>query len=64
MGLGLQSGGELVVDFPPYFLWPYGCGVASAALSLDDLRGLINSHVVALATAQVPPEVAPTYPGQ
>lgn len=64
MSLGLQSGGELVVDFPPYFLWSYGCGVGSAALSLDDLRGLINSQVVTLATAQVPPEVAPTFPGK
>ncbi|MFE9882134.1 hypothetical protein [Streptomyces sp. NPDC005784] len=60
METGVQSGGELVVDFAPYYLFAYGCGVGSATLDLRDLSGLINPETVALATATVPPEVAPS----
>ncbi|WP_406095684.1 hypothetical protein [Streptomyces sp. NBC_01013] len=60
METGLQFGGELVVDFPPYYLFAYGCGVGSATLDLRDLVGLINPDTVALATATVAPEVAPS----
>ncbi|MBK3564791.1 hypothetical protein [Streptomyces sp. MBT62] len=60
MEMGLQFGGELVVDFPPYFLFAYSCGIGSATLDLRDLSGLINPDTTALATATVAPEVAPS----
>ncbi|WP_143179648.1 hypothetical protein [Streptomyces yunnanensis] len=60
MKLGLQFGGQLVVDFPPYYLFAYGCGIGSATLDLGDLSGLINPDTVALAKATVAPEVAPS----
>ncbi|MFJ9417624.1 hypothetical protein ACIRPT_26145 [Streptomyces sp. NPDC101227] len=60
MEVGLQDGGELVVDFPPYYLFAYGCGIGSATLDLRDLSGLINPDTAALATATVAPEVPPS----
>ncbi|MFG3078365.1 hypothetical protein [Streptomyces sp. NPDC048225] len=60
MEMGLQFGGELVVDFPPYYLFSYGCGIGRATLDLRDLSGLINPETVALATATVAPEVEPS----
>ncbi|WUC98293.1 hypothetical protein OHS17_00840 [Streptomyces sp. NBC_00523] len=60
MEMGFQYGGQLVVDFPPYYLFAYGCGIGTATLDLRDLSGLINPDLAALATATVPPEVDPS----
>ncbi|MET7345216.1 hypothetical protein ACIOEZ_08130 [Streptomyces sp. NPDC087866] len=60
MKMGFQYGGELVVDFPPYYLFAYGCEIGSATLRLRDLSGLINPGTAALATAAVAPEVPPS----
>ncbi|WP_158693287.1 hypothetical protein [Streptomyces sp. HGB0020] len=60
MKMGLEDGGLLVVDFPPYYLFAYGCGIGSATLDLRDLKGLINPDTAALATATVPPQVPPS----
>jgi hypothetical protein len=60
MEMGLPFGGQLVVDFPPYYLFAYGCGTGSATLDFRDLKGLINPDTAALATATVAPEVAPS----
>ncbi|MFJ8687983.1 hypothetical protein [Micromonospora wenchangensis] len=60
MKVGLQFGGQLVVDFPPYYLFSYSCGIGTATLDLRDLSGLINPETAALATATVAPEVPPS----
>jgi hypothetical protein len=60
MEMGFQFGGGLVVDFPPYYLFSYGCGIGHATLDLRDLSGLINPDTAALATATVAPEVPPS----
>lgn len=60
MKMGLEDGGALVVDFPPYYLFAYGCGIGSATLGLRDLKGLINPATAALATATVAPQVPPS----
>ncbi|MEU3294103.1 hypothetical protein ABZ722_17265 [Streptomyces longwoodensis] len=60
MKVGFQFGGQVVVDFPPYYLFAYGCGIGSATLELRDLGDLVDPDAVALATADVAPEVEPS----